>query len=47
METDPLKVAALAGGLPFLMGAFNQGPVDVYQPTYNLAYADFAAQRRL
>ena len=45
METDPLKVAALAGGLPFLMGAFNQGPVDVYQPTYNLAYGEFAKQR--
>ena len=42
---DMLKVSALAGGIPFALGAFDQGPVDVYQPTYNLAYADLAAQR--
>ena len=42
---DPLKVSALAAGIPLAMGAFDQGPTDVYQPTYNVAYADFAAQR--
>ena len=42
---DPLKVSALAGGIPFLLGAFDQAPADVYQPTYNLAYGDFAKQR--
>ncbi len=42
---DPLKVSALAAGIPYAMGAFDQAPTDVYQPTYNLAYADFAAQR--
>ena len=42
---DPLKVSLLAGGIPFAMGAFDQAPTDVYQPTYNVAYADFAAQR--
>ena len=31
--------------MPFALGAFNQGPVDVYQPTYNLAYGEFASQR--
>ncbi len=45
MEYDPLKIAALAGGVPFALGAFDQKPTDIYQPTYNLAYADFAEQR--
>ena len=44
-EYDSMKIALAAGGIPFLAGAFDQGPVDMYQPTYNLAYADFAAQR--
>ena len=44
-EYDPMKIALAAGGIPFLAGAFDQGPVDMYQPTYNVAYADFAAQR--
>ena len=42
---DPLKVSALAAGIPYAMGAFDQAPTDIYQPTYNVAYADFAAQR--
>jgi hypothetical protein len=42
---DPLKISALAAGIPYALGAFDQGPTDIYQPTYNLAYADFAAQR--
>jgi hypothetical protein len=42
---DPLKVSALAAGIPYALGAFDQGPTDVYQPTYNVGYADFAAQR--
>ena len=42
---DPLKVSALAAGIPLALGAFDQGPTDIYQPTYNVAYADFAAQR--
>ena len=44
-EYDPMKIALAAGGIPFALGAFNQKPTDIYQPTYNLAYADFAAQR--
>jgi hypothetical protein len=44
-EYDPMKIALAAGGIPFALGAFDQKPVDVYQPTYNLAYADLAAQR--
>ena len=42
---DPLKVSALAAGIPLAMGAFDQGPTDIYQPTYNVGYADFSAQR--
>ena len=44
-EYDPIKISLAAGGVPYLLGAFDQGPVDMYQPTYNVAYADFAAQR--
>ena len=44
-EFSPFKISALAGGIPFLLGAFDQAPADVYQPTYNLAYGDFAKQR--
>ena len=44
-EYDPLKISLAAAAVPFAMGAFDQGPVDMYQPTYNVAYADFAAQR--
>ena len=42
---DPFKISALAGGIPFALGAFNQGPTDIYQPGYNLAYATLAQQR--
>ena len=45
MEYDPLKISALAAGVPLALGAFDQAPTDIYQPTYNVAYADFAAQR--
>ena len=45
MEYDPLKISALAAGIPLAMGAFDQGPTDIYQPTYNVGYADFAEQR--
>ena len=44
-QYDELKIAALAGAVPFALGAFNQAPTDIYQPTYNLAYGEFAAQR--
>ena len=44
-EYDALKISLAAGGVPYLLGAFDQGPTDIYQPTYNVAYADFAAQR--
>ena len=44
-EYDPFKISALAAGIPLALGAFDQGPTDIYQPTYNIAYADFAAQR--
>jgi hypothetical protein len=44
-EYDPLKIGLTAAAVPFAMGAFDQGPTDIYQPTYNLAYGEFAAQR--
>lgn len=44
-EYDPLKISLAAAAVPYALGAFDQGPVDMYQPTYNVAYADFAAQR--
>lgn len=42
---DPMKIAGLLAAGTYFGGAFDQGPVDMYQPTYNLAYADFAKQR--
>jgi len=42
---DPLKISALAAGVPLALGAFSQGPVDIYQPTYNLALQTLPAQR--
>ena len=41
-EMDPLKLFGGVTALTSLSGAFNQGPVDMYQPTYNLAYAQYA-----
>ena len=42
---DPLKIAALAGGVPFAMGAFDQGPADIYMPGYNMSYLELKRQR--
>lgn len=42
---DPLKISALAGGIPFLMGAFEQRPVDIYTPGYNMGYLKTAEER--
>jgi len=42
---DGIKIAALAGGIPYALGAFDQGPTDIYQPTYNVGYGEFAKQR--
>jgi hypothetical protein len=42
-EIDPLKLFGGVTALTSLTGAFNQGPVDMYQPTYNLAYAQYSA----
>jgi len=44
-EIDPMKLFAGVSGLSYLSGAFKQGPVDIYQPTYNVGYARFAEQR--
>ena len=44
-ELDPTKAAIGAGGLAYLSGAFEQKPVDLFQPTYNVAYKELAEQR--
>ena len=44
-EYDPFKIAALAGGVPFLMGAFDPAPTDIYSPGYNMSYLELAKQR--
>lgn len=44
-ELDPTKAAIGAGGLAYLSGAFEQKPVDLFQPTYNVAYGEFAEKR--
>jgi hypothetical protein len=42
---DPLKVSLAAGAVPFLAGAFDQAPVDIYQPGYNVGYLDMRDKR--
>jgi len=44
-EFSPARVAAALGAGLYFGGAFDQGPVDMYQPTYNLAYAKLASER--
>ena len=41
-EFDPTKAGITAGSLAYLSGAFKQQPIDQFQPTYNLGYAEFA-----
>ena len=42
---DPLKISALAAGIPYALGAFNQAPADIYMPGYNMGYLDLKANR--
>jgi hypothetical protein len=44
-EMDPTKAGIAAGSLAYLSGAFKQQPVDQFSPTYNLGYADYAANQ--
>jgi hypothetical protein len=44
-EYDPLKIAAAAGGIPYLLGAFDQKPQDIYMPGYNMSYLKLRDQR--
>ena len=44
-EYDPLKIALAAGGIPLALGAFDQRPVDVYMPGYNMSYLELQKQR--
>jgi len=44
-EYDPMKIALAAGGVPFALGAFDQGPADIYMPGYNMSYLELKKQR--
>jgi hypothetical protein len=44
-DYDPMKVAIAAGGIPFLAGAFDQAPTDVYTPGYNTNYLKTREER--
>ena len=41
-EIDPMKAGIGAGALAYLTGAFKQKPVDLFTPSYNLNYGEFA-----
>jgi len=42
---DPLKVSSAIAAGTYLGGAFNQDPVDMYTPGYNMGYLDMKEQR--
>ena len=42
---DPYKISGLIAGGTYLGGAFDQGPVDMYTPGYNMGYLDMKEQR--
>ena len=42
---DPLKVSSAIAAGTYLGGAFNQKPVDMYTPGYNMGYLDMKEQR--
>ena len=44
-EYDPMKVAIAAGGIPYLLGAFDQAPTDIYTPGYNKNYLKTRQER--
>ena len=44
-DYDPMKIALAAGGVPYLLGAFDQGPTDVYTPGYNKNYLKTREER--
>jgi hypothetical protein len=45
-EYDPLKIAMAAGGIPYALGAFDQGgPTDIYTPGYNENYLKTREER--
>jgi len=42
---DPFKAAGLAAIVPYALGAFDQGPTDIYMPGYNMGYLEMRDQR--
>ena len=45
MELSPGKLGTAIAAPTFLSGAFDRKPQDIYTPTYNVAYGEFAKQR--
>mgnify|MGYP003120663273 FL=1 len=45
MELSPGKLGTAIAATTFLSGAFDRKPQDIYTPTYNVGYAEFAKQR--
>tara|TARA_R100001460_G_scaffold2635_4_gene8458 strand:- start:365 stop:1360 length:996 start_codon:yes stop_codon:yes gene_type:complete len=44
-DYDPLKVGGSLAALTFLGGAYDQGPVDMYMPGYNMGVLDIQKNR--
>jgi hypothetical protein len=44
-EIDPMAAGVGIGALSYLSGAFKPKDIDIFTPTYNLGYADLAANR--
>lgn len=44
-DYDPLKVGGSLAALTYLGGAYDQGPVDMYMPGYNMGVLDMQAKR--
>ena len=44
-DFSPARVSSALAASMFLGGAFDPGPVDMYQPTYNIGYAKLASER--
>ena len=42
---DPVKLSLAAGGIPYLLGAFDSAPTDIYTPGYNKNYLKTRQER--
>jgi hypothetical protein len=44
-KIDPFKASAMLAATTYGLGAFDQGPTDIYTPGYNMGYLDLQANR--